>query len=373
MAAVLLRGTEPGLLRTSLAQKDAPVLIATAGQLAKLNPVLEARGGEQVLADLRRTLRTAVLEESDAILGPKGKRVACSTGASATARWKSCRKHRRCAGSSSGARTPSARACSSSIASATLSARVMRDLPKTARLRKPKPNREKVVRTELPPKPVAPISDARTELLPYGYEVEATLSATLATLITATSNATAIATAFSASQIASTMPPLPSPSPRPPLPSPPLPSPPHSTPLRHRLPRRRPLRLYLLRRLLPHPVAHPARRRTASAYGPALSAVAASNAAPSPPLALALRCGCVFHGLGDCADCGPRYYLPPSPPPPSPSPPPPSPPPSPPPPSPPPPSPPPPSPTPSTPPPSPPPSFHPLSPPPRHTSIRSTF
>jgi superfamily II DNA/RNA helicase len=131
MAAVLLRGTEPGLLRTSLAQKaqkDAPVLIATAGQLAKLNPVLEARGGEQVLADLRRTLRTAVLEESDAILGPKGKRVACSTGASATARWKSCRKHRRCAGSSSGARTPSARACSSSIASATLSARVMRDL-----------------------------------------------------------------------------------------------------------------------------------------------------------------------------------------------------------------------------------------------------
>jgi len=126
MAAVLLRGTEPGLLRTR--QKDAPVLIATAGQLAKLNPVLEARGGEQVLADLRRTLRTAVLEESDAILGPKGKRVACSTGASATARWKSCRKHRRCAGSSSGARTPSARACSSSIASATLSARVMRDL-----------------------------------------------------------------------------------------------------------------------------------------------------------------------------------------------------------------------------------------------------
>jgi len=86
------------------------VLIATAGQLAKLNPVLEARGGEQVLADLRRTLRTAVLEESDAILGPKGKRVACSTGASATARWKSCRKHRRCAGSSSGARTPSRRA-----------------------------------------------------------------------------------------------------------------------------------------------------------------------------------------------------------------------------------------------------------------------
>ena len=128
MAAVLLRGTEPDLLRTSLAQQDAPVLIATAGQLAKLNAVLEARGGEQVLADLRRTLRTAVLEESDAILGPKGKRVACSTGASATARWKSCRKHRRCAGSSSGARTPSARACSSSIASATLSARVMRDL-----------------------------------------------------------------------------------------------------------------------------------------------------------------------------------------------------------------------------------------------------
>ena len=73
MAAVLLRGTEPDLLRTSLAQQDAPVLIATAGQLAKLNAVLEARGGEQVLADLRRTLRTLVLDESDAILGPKGK------------------------------------------------------------------------------------------------------------------------------------------------------------------------------------------------------------------------------------------------------------------------------------------------------------
>ena len=44
--------------------------------------------------------------------------------------------------------------------------------PKTARLRKPKPNREKVVRTERPPKPVAPISDARTELLPYGYAID---------------------------------------------------------------------------------------------------------------------------------------------------------------------------------------------------------
>ena len=44
--------------------------------------------------------------------------------------------------------------------------------PKTARQRKPKPNREKVVRTELPPKPVAPISDARTELLPYGYAID---------------------------------------------------------------------------------------------------------------------------------------------------------------------------------------------------------
>ena len=44
--------------------------------------------------------------------------------------------------------------------------------PKTARLRKPKPNREKVVCTERPPKPVAPISDARTELLPYGYAID---------------------------------------------------------------------------------------------------------------------------------------------------------------------------------------------------------
>jgi regulator of protease activity HflC (stomatin/prohibitin superfamily) len=44
--------------------------------------------------------------------------------------------------------------------------------PKTARQRKPKPNREKVVRTERPPKPVAPISDARTELLPYGYAID---------------------------------------------------------------------------------------------------------------------------------------------------------------------------------------------------------
>jgi hypothetical protein len=44
--------------------------------------------------------------------------------------------------------------------------------PKTARLRKPKPNREKVVRTERPPRPVAPISDARTELLPYGYAID---------------------------------------------------------------------------------------------------------------------------------------------------------------------------------------------------------
>ena len=44
--------------------------------------------------------------------------------------------------------------------------------PKTARLRKPKPNREKVVCTERPPRPVAPISDARTELLPYGYAID---------------------------------------------------------------------------------------------------------------------------------------------------------------------------------------------------------
>jgi regulator of protease activity HflC (stomatin/prohibitin superfamily) len=44
--------------------------------------------------------------------------------------------------------------------------------PKTARQRKPKPNREKVVCTERPPKPVAPISDARTELLPYGYAID---------------------------------------------------------------------------------------------------------------------------------------------------------------------------------------------------------
>ena len=44
--------------------------------------------------------------------------------------------------------------------------------PKTARLRKPKPNMEKVVRTERPPRPVAPISDARTELLPYGYAID---------------------------------------------------------------------------------------------------------------------------------------------------------------------------------------------------------
>ena len=44
--------------------------------------------------------------------------------------------------------------------------------PKTARLRKPKPNREKVVRTERPPRPVAPISDAKTELLPYGYAID---------------------------------------------------------------------------------------------------------------------------------------------------------------------------------------------------------
>jgi regulator of protease activity HflC (stomatin/prohibitin superfamily) len=44
--------------------------------------------------------------------------------------------------------------------------------PKTARQRKPKPNREKVVRTERPPKPVAPISDARAELLPYGYAID---------------------------------------------------------------------------------------------------------------------------------------------------------------------------------------------------------
>jgi regulator of protease activity HflC (stomatin/prohibitin superfamily) len=44
--------------------------------------------------------------------------------------------------------------------------------PKTARQRKPKPNREKVVRTKRPPKPVAPISDARTELLPYGYAID---------------------------------------------------------------------------------------------------------------------------------------------------------------------------------------------------------
>jgi hypothetical protein len=36
--------------------------------------------------------------------------------------------------------------------------------PKTARQRKPKPNREKVVCTE--------ISDARTELLPYGYAID---------------------------------------------------------------------------------------------------------------------------------------------------------------------------------------------------------
>jgi regulator of protease activity HflC (stomatin/prohibitin superfamily) len=44
--------------------------------------------------------------------------------------------------------------------------------PKTARQRKPKPNREKVVCTERPPKPVAPISDARAELLPYGYAID---------------------------------------------------------------------------------------------------------------------------------------------------------------------------------------------------------
>ena len=74
-AALLHIGSRhPSVIGKAIRSHRAPIVIATAAQVGALDAVLSTlAGGDVLLAELRRTLRTVVLDESDAILEPVGR------------------------------------------------------------------------------------------------------------------------------------------------------------------------------------------------------------------------------------------------------------------------------------------------------------
>ena len=71
-SAAMLRGSSSAAVATSMRNRPEPLLIATAHQLDALDIALSA-SEEALLTELRRTLRTVVLDEVDAIVEPRGK------------------------------------------------------------------------------------------------------------------------------------------------------------------------------------------------------------------------------------------------------------------------------------------------------------